>query len=196
MASKILTDPDCLDKFSSVLAGVGTVAAVGLAGSVGAIGGAAIAAGILQIGCGGWSSTLQYLRGQKSDASGVLHSQLNATKKNWRKWTGTSAIRDPKALKSAILCFEEYFRQDKTAMVPPPDEIIAIGRDAQKLTLAMLARAARNTPDCYADKPINSLARKFFRDVTQNALEQLFSKRCNEKSVAHRNNGGRHPANP
>jgi hypothetical protein len=91
---------------------------------------------------------------------------------NWRAW---SSVKDPGELESAILCFEEYFASPGQATMLDATGIIAIGRNAGRLADAMLAQAEKRAEGCYGNKPVNAVARKFFRDVTVGDLDQLFA---------------------
>ncbi len=112
----MLNDPSCLDRFGVMLAGVGAAAAVGAAGPVGLIGGVAIAAGAIQLGCGGLGLLLERLRGRRSDAPAVIERHMLALKRDWQEWSGISAMRDPQAQRRAVECFEAYFAEARTGI--------------------------------------------------------------------------------
>ena len=173
----IFRDPDCLDRVSASLGAIAGVCSV-----VPGAAPVAVSAGLLSMAAGGisaWRGRLQY---KNADASDVLERFILDYKRNWREWSGLteSEARDPGEIESAIASFETYFNSEDLRFFPSAEMIVAQGRDAQKISIEMLKKAAEVYPSFYREydqrgkeDQTTKFSREFFLLVIQGGLKHL-----------------------
>lgn len=172
--------PKALGLFCDILGGVGAAAAGG--GALPVLRGALKAF----IGAQGLAETLR--RRGASDAAEALDRFAARARADWRGWTQIERM-EAGAAEAAIADFDAYVAQVGEALAPAPERIAALradladGRDAQALARAlagrlaaeMLAEAALQAPDFYADLPERAPSRRFLVGLARGALAALFA---------------------
>lgn len=173
----IFRDPDCLENVSSSL---GTIA--GICSVVPGANGIAVATGLLSKATGSISAWRGELESSNADAGIVLEKFLRDYRRNWRKWSALSEseVRNPGDIESAIASFEYYFNSNDPRRIPSADLIVKNGRDAKKISEAMLQQAAEIFPDIYRkldqrgkEDQTTKFSRKFFASVIEGGLRNL-----------------------